>query len=146
MFVCGSVAVGKSDATSETTVIAVSALVLGAQATGAITTSTSSGLSSQTATDTDEPISSSTTTSSAANPSQANTDSSCGDSKSGLSQHDQIIISISIPVAALVVALLAWVCPKPGNRKRGEGQQTAYPMLDYSVVHHMPYWHRVRYV
>lgn len=127
-----------SDTTSATTVIAASALVPVAQATGAITTSTSSGLFSQTATDTNETISSSTTASSAANPSQAITDGSCGESKSGLSQHEQILISIIIPVAALVVALLAWLCPKPGNRRRGEGQQTAYPMLDYPVVHHMP--------
>ena len=62
MFMCGSVALGKSDTTSEITVIAASALVPVAQPNRAITASTSSGLSPQT--DTNEPISSSTMASS----------------------------------------------------------------------------------
>ena len=142
MFICSSVADGNSNATSTTTVTAASALVPVAQATEATTTPTSGGLSSQTATNANEPITFPAMASSTADSSQANTDSSGGDSKSGLSQYDQIIIGIIIPVAALVVALLAWLCPKPGNGRRDEGQQTAYRMLEYPVVHHMPYWHR----
>ena len=142
MFICGSVADGNSNATYTTTVTAASVLVPVAQATGATTTPSPGGLSSQTATNANEPTTSPATASSTADPSKANTDSSGGDSSSGLSQYDQIIIGIIIPIAALVVALLAWLCPKPGNWRRGEGQQTAYRMLDYPVVHHMPYWHR----
>ena len=142
MFICGSVADGNSNATSTTTVTAASVLVLVTQATEATTTPSPGGLSSQTATNAIEPITSPATASSAAEPLEANTDSSGGDSNSGLSQYDQIIIGIIIPVAALVVALLAWLCPKPGNWRRGEGQQTGHRMLDYLVVYHMPYWHR----
>ena len=140
MFVCGSVADGDSNATSTTTVTAASALVSVPQATEATNTPTSGG---QTATNANEPITPPATPSSTADPSQANADSSGGDSGSGLSQCDQIIIGIIIPVAALMVALLAWLCPKRGNGRRGEGRQTAsYRMLDYPVVHYMPCWHR----
>ena len=142
MFICGSVADGNSNATSTTTVPAASVLVPVAKATEATTTPSPDGLSSQTTTNANEPITSPATASSTADPSNANTESSGGDSNSGLSQYDQIIIGIIIPVAALVVALLAWLCPKPGNWRKGEGQQVAYRMLDYPVVHHMPYWHR----
>ncbi|KAM0804718.1 hypothetical protein BDR22DRAFT_834686 [Usnea florida] len=142
MFICGSLADGNSNATSTTTLTAASALVPVAQATQATNTPTSSGLSSQTATNVNEPIASPATPSSTADPSQANADSSGGDSESGLSQYDQIIIGIIIPVAALMVALLAWLCPKPGNGRRGEGRQAAHRMLDYPVVHYMPCWHR----
>ena len=130
MFICGSVADGNSNATSTTTVTAASALMPVAHTTEATTTSTSGGLSSQTANNANEPITSPAMASSTTDPSQANTDSTGGDSTSGLSQYDQIIIGIIIPVAALVVALLAWLCPKPGNGRRGERQQTAYRMLE----------------
>lgn len=141
MFICGSVADGNSDATSTTTVTAGSVLVPVAKATGASTTSTPGGLFSQTATGSIGLLTSGTPASSASNPSQTNATSTGGDSSSGLSQHEQIILGIAIPVAALLVALLAWLCPKPWNRRGGEGQQNTYRMLNHPVVHHMPHWH-----
>ena len=142
MFICGSVADGNSIATSTTTVTAASALVPVPQATEATNTPTPGRLSPQTATNGNEPVTSPATPSSTADPPQTNADSSGGDSGSGLSQYDQIIIGIIIPVAALLVALLAWLCPKSGNGRRGDGRQAAYRMLDYPVVHYMPCWHR----
>lgn len=142
MFICGSVADETSDARSTTTVTAGSVLLPVAKATGATTTSNSGGLSSQTTTDSNGLVASATPASSASNPSQTNASSNGGDSGSGLSQHDQIIIGIIIPIAAVVVALLAWLYPKASNGRGGEGQQNDYRMLHYPAVHHMPHWHR----
>lgn len=142
MFICGSVADENPDATSTTTVTAGSALVPVAKATGATATSTSGVLSSQTATDSNGLVASTTPASSASNLSQMNASSNGGDSGSGLSQYDQIIIGIIIPVAAIVVALLAWLYPRAWNRRGGEGQQNSYRMLHYPAVHHMPHWLR----
>ena len=128
MFICGSVADENSDATSTVPV---------AKPTGATTTSTSGVLSSQTATDSNASI---TPLSSASNLSQMNASSNGGDSGAGLSQYDQIIIGIIIPVTAIVVALLAWLYPRASNRRASEGQQNGYRMLHYPTVHHMLYW------
>lgn len=112
MFICGSVADGGSHATSTTTVSAGSVLVPVAKATGATTTSTPGDSSSQTVADSNGFVTSATAASSASNPSQTNVSGTGGDSSSGLSQHDQIILGIALPAGALLVALLAWQCPK----------------------------------
>ena len=142
MFICGGVAEGNSDATSTSTVIATSALVPVAKATEATTTSAPGGLSSHTATGSNGLITSVTPASSTSNPSRTDETSPGGDSSSGLSQHDQIVLGIALPVGSLIVALLAWLCPKPWNRRGSEREQNDYQMLHYPVVHHMPHWHR----
>lgn len=142
MFICGSIADGNVDPTSTTTVIASSVLQPVAEATGATTTSTPGGISSQTSVDSNSLDTSTAPTSSTSNPLQSNAGSGGESSSSGLSQHDQIVLGIVLPVGSLLVALLAWLCPKPWYGARGQGQQDQYRMLDYSSVHHMPHWHR----
>ena len=142
MFICGTVGGGHSNATRTTTVTAISVLVPVAKATEVTTTSTSGDLSSQTATGLNELVTSATAASSASNPPQTNGAIPDENSSSGLSQRDEIILGIGIPVGSLIVALLAWLWPKPWNRRESEGQQNDYQMLHYTVVHHMPHWHR----
>ena len=136
MFICGSVADGDSRATSTTTVTAGSVLVPVAKATGATTSLAPGSSVSQTATDSNGLVTSATAVSSASNPSQTNASGTGSDSSSGLSQHDQIVLGIVLPAGALLVAVLAWQCPK---QIRG-AQQNDYGMLP--LVHHMPHWHR----
>ena len=122
MFICGSVADGNSGPTSTTTATAGSVLVPVAKATGATgatgatttstSTSTSGGDSSQTATDLNGLSTSAAPTSSTSNPLQTNASNDDGDSSSGLSHRDQIILGVALPVSSLVVALLAWLYPK----------------------------------
>ncbi|KAL9069979.1 MAG: hypothetical protein Q9161_005152 [Pseudevernia consocians] len=117
MFICGSVADGNSGPTSTTTATAGSVLVPVAKATGATgatttSTSTSGGDSSQTATDLNGLSTSAAPTSSTSNPLQTNASNDDGDSSSGLSHRDQIILGVALPVGSLVVALLAWLYPK----------------------------------
>lgn len=140
MFLCGSVAEGDSHATSTSTVTAGSVLVPVAKATGDTTSPTSDSLSSQTATDSNGLVASATPTSSASNPSQTSASSTDGGSSSGLSQHQQIILGIALPVGSIIVALLAWQCPKPWNSGGRHGQHDDYQM--FPVEHHMPRWHR----
>jgi len=60
--------------------------------------------------------------SASSNPSQTNAGSSngggSGDPGSGLSHEATIALSVGLPVATLAVAVLAWVWPKPGRKKR----------------------------
>lgn len=140
MFICGSVADGDSHATSTSTVTAGSVLVPVAKATGATTSSTSGGFSSQTAADSNGIVASATPTSPAANPSQTSASNTGGGSSSGLSQREQIILGIALPIGSIIVALLAWQCPKPWNSGGPERQHNDYQM--FPVVHHMPHWHR----
>ena len=140
MFICTDESSGP---TSTTTVTADSVMVPVAEATGASTTSTSSGPSLETTTDSNGPVTSATGTGSASNPSQTDASSDGGDlGSSGLSHRDQIILGVALPVGSLVVALLAWLYPKTGNGRGYEGYQNSYRMLDYPAAHHMPHWHR----
>ena len=116
MFICGSLADGNSGPTSTTTATAGSVVVPVAKATGATTTSTSGGDSSQTATGLNGLSTSAAPTSSTSNPLQTNASNDDGDSSSGLSHRDQVVLGVALPVGSLVVALLAWLCPKPWNR------------------------------
>ena len=138
MFICTD---ESSQPKTTTTVTADSVLVPVAKATGATTTSTPSDPSS--VTDSNGLVTSATQIGSASNPSQTDASSDGGDlGSSGLSHRDQIILGVAFPVGSLVVALLAWLYPKTGNRRGYEGYQNAYRMLDYPAVHHMPHWHR----
>ena len=142
MFICGSVADGNSRPTSTSTVTAGSVLVPVAKATGATTTTTPSGHSSQTTTDSNGLVTSDTPTSSASDPSQTDASSGGGDLGSGLSHRNQIILGVILPVGSLIIALLTWLCPKPWNRGRDGGHFNDYRMLEYPGVNHMPHWHR----
>ncbi len=139
MFICGSAADGDSVASSTTTVTAGSVLVPVAGATGITTDPTSSGLSSQTATDLNGLVASASPTSSASNPSRTNTSGTGGSPSSGLSQNEQIILGIALSASAIAVALLAWLYPKAGNS--GGNRQNHYGMLNYPG-YHMSHWHR----
>ena len=136
MFICGSAADGNAEATSTTTVTAGSVLIPVAGETGLTPTSTPGSSSLQTATDSNGLVTSATAASSASNPSQTNASGSGGDSSSGLSQRDQIILGIALPAGALLIAVLAWQYPKGGVGSQGN----EYQMLP--VAHHMPHWHR----
>ena len=142
MFICGSVAGGNSHTTSTTTVTAVSVLVPMAKATGPSTPTTLAAFSSRTTTDSNTLATSVTPASSAPNPSQSDASSNIDNSTSGLSLHEQILIGIGIPVAAILVTLLTWLCPRPWGWRMDEGPQNTYQLLHYPVVRHMPHWHQ----
>ena len=140
MFICTDESSGP---TATTTVTADSVLVPGAKATGANSTSTHDGSSSQTTTDSKGLITSAIRTGSASYSSQTDASSGGGDlDYSGFSQRDQIILGVVLPVGSLAVALLAWLYPKTGSGRGYERYRNSYRMQDYPVVHHMPHWHR----